>query len=497
MLFLRRLFAVRSVEAIIAELDSAPPLKRVLTASSLTAIGLGSTIGTGIFILTGTVAANHTGPALTLALLIAATGSALAAICYSEFAAMIPVSGSAYTYSYATLGEAIAWIVGWNLSLEYLMSASAVAVGWSQYVVNLLGDWGIHLPKVLTNAPLDRCVDKVLAGGQLERCDSVLITTGSIVNLPAVLVVLALGWILYIGVKESATANSIMVWIKVAVIVVFILAGLSYVDTANWHPYLPPNTGNEGEFGWSGLLRGTAIIFFSYVGFDAASTTARETRNPQRDVPLGILGALIISAVLYMAMAAVMTGMVPYTKLGGEAPVAIALDAHPQLAWLGWLVKLGAIAGMTSVILMSMLGQPRIFLAMADDGLLPPGMRKVHPKYRTPHVATTITTVLAAAIAGLFPLNILGELISMGILLAFTVVCIGVLVLRYTRPNMHRPFRVPWAPVTCVLGALICGGITKFLPDGTWRLFGVWSIIGFSIYALYGYRNSRMRAEGK
>ncbi len=254
-------------------------------------------------------------------------------------------------------------------------------------------------------------------------------TTGSIINLPAVLIVLALGWVLYIGIKESATANSIMVWIKVAVIVVFVLAGISYVDTANWHPYLPPNTGKDGEFGVSGLLRGTAIIFFSYVGFDAASTTARETRNPQRDVPLGILGALIISAVLYVAMAAVMTGMVPYQKLGADAPVAVALDAHPQLAWLGSLVKLGAIAGMTSVILMSMLGQPRIFLAMADDGLLPPGMRKVHPKYRTPHVATAITTVLAAVIAGLFPLNILGELISMGILLAFTGVCIGVLVL--------------------------------------------------------------------
>jgi basic amino acid/polyamine antiporter, APA family len=485
MSFIRKLFAVRSVESIIRELESAPRLNRVLTARSLTAIGLGSTIGTGIFILTGTVAANHTGPALTLALLIAAIGSGFAAICYSEFAAMIPVSGSAYTYSYATLGEAIAWLVGWNLSLEYLMSASAVAVGWSQYVINLLGEAGIHLPTVLTQAPLDK------------GTGSLLQLTGAIINLPAVLVVLALGWILYIGVRESATANSIMVWIKVAVIVAFILAGLSFVDTSNWHPYLPQNTGTEGEFGWSGLLRGTAIIFFSYVGFDAASTTARETRNPQRDVPLGILGALIISAVLYMAMAAVMTGMVPYQKLGGEAPVAIALDAHPQLAWLGWLVKLGAIAGMTSVILMSMLGQPRIFLAMAEDGLLPPAMRKVHEKYRTPHVATAITTVLAAAIAGLFPLNILGELISMGILLAFTVVCIGVLVLRFTQPGLHRPFRVPWAPVTCVLGAVICGGITKFLPDGTWRLFGIWSIIGFSIYAFYGFRNSRMRTEGK
>ena len=485
MSLLRRLFAVRPVEAIVAELNSAPALKRVLTASSLTAIGLGSTIGTGIFILTGTVAANHTGPALTLALLIAALGSALAAICYSEFAAMIPVSGSAYTYAYCTLGESVAWIIGWNLSLEYLMSASAVAVGWSQYVVNLLRDWGIHLPAALTNAPLDK------------GADSFLVLTGSFINLPAVLVTLGLGWVLYIGIKESATANNIMVWMKVAVIVIFILAGISYVDTANWHPYLPPNTGKDGEFGVSGLLRGTAIIFFSYVGFDAASTAARETRNPQRDVPLGILGALVISAILYVAMSAVMTGMVPYQKLGADAPVAVALDAHPQLAWLGSLVKIGAIAGMTSVILMSMLGQPRIFLAMADDGLLPPSMRKVHPKYRTPHVATAITTVLAAAIAGLFPLNILGELISMGILLAFTGVCIGVLVLRYTRPNLTRPFRVPFAAVTCVLGAIICGGITYFLPRETWLLFLIWSIIGFSIYGLYGYRNSRMRADGK
>jgi APA family basic amino acid/polyamine antiporter len=483
MALLRRLFAVRPVETIVAELNNAPPLNRVLSASSLTAIGLGSTIGTGIFILTGTVAANHTGPALTLALLIAAIGSALAAICYSEFAAMIPVSGSAYTYAYCTLGEAIAWIIGWNLSLEYLMSASAVAVGWSSYVVNLLGDWGIRLPAALTNAPLDK------------GADSFLVTTGSIVNLPAVLIVLALGWVLYIGIKESAMANNIMVWIKVAVIVVFVLAGVSYIDTANWEPYLPANRGEDGEFGMTGLLRGTAIIFFSYVGFDAASTAARETRNPQRDVPLGIIGALIISAVLYISMAAVMTGMVPYTKLGVDAPVAIALDAHPQLAWLAPLVKLGAIAGMTSVILMSMLGQPRIFLAMADDGLLPPTMRKVHHKYRTPHVATAITTVLAAVIAGLFPLDILGELISMGILLAFGGVCIGVLVLRYTRPDLQRPFRVPLAPVTCTLGAVVCLGLMKFLPDETWLLFLIWSTIGFSIYALYGYRNSRMRAQ--
>ena len=479
---LQRLFAVRSVESIIRELETGPQLKRILTARSLTAIGLGSTIGTGVFILTGTVAANHAGPALTLALLIAAVGSALAAICYAEFAAMIPVSGSAYTYAYATLGESIAWIIGWNLSLEYMISASAVAVGWSEYVVNILNEWGVHLPAVLVNAPFGKGED----GG--------LGLTGAIVNLPAVLIILALGWICYVGVRESSTANNIMVVIKVAVILVFIGAGIAFIDTKNWHPYLPPNTGKFGEFGWSGVLQGAGIIFFSYIGFDAASTTAREARNPQRDVPLGIIGALVISAILYMGMGAVMTGMVPYPQLNAAAPVAVALDAHPQLQWLGDLVKIGAIAGMTSVILMSLLGQPRILLSMAQDGLLPPVVSKVHPVHKTPHVATGWTVILAAIIAGLLPLNVLGELISIGILLAFTVVCIGVLILRYTRPEAVRPFRVPWAPFTCVMGALICGGMTYFLPADTWWRLLVWTILGFSIYGAYGYRHSRCGA---
>jgi basic amino acid/polyamine antiporter, APA family len=484
MSFIRRLFAVRSVESIVQEMEAAPKLNRVLTARSLTAIGLGSTIGTGIFILTGTVAANHAGPALTLSLLIAALGSGFAAICYAEFAAMIPVSGSAYTYSYATLGELVAWVVGWSLSLEYMMSASAVAVGWSAYVVNILGDWGIHLPAVFTSAPFGK-----MAGGSVG-------TTGAIINLPAVLVVLGLGCICYVGVRESAGANTFMVIVKVAVIVVFILAGAAFVDTSHWEPYIPPNNGEFGEFGWSGVLRGAGIIFFSYVGFDAASTTAREARNPQRDLPLGILGALAISAVLYIGMALVLTGMVPYPQLDSDAPVAVALDAHPQLAWLGTLVKIGAIAGMTSVILMSLLGQPRIFLAMADDGLLPKSMSAVHPKYRTPHIATAITVIVAAAIAGLFPLDILGELISMGILLAFTVVCVGVLVLRVTRPELPRPFRVPFAPVTCIVGAVICFGMTGFLPLETWGLFVIWSAIGLAIYVLYGFQHSKMRALG-
>ena len=482
---LRRLFAVRSVDAIARELQHAPPLKRVLGARALTAIGLGSTIGTGIFILTGTVAANHAGPALTLSLLIAALGSGLAAICYAEFAAMIPVSGSAYTYSYATLGESVAWLIGWNLSLEYMMSAAAVAVGWSEYVANMLKEWNIHLPAVLTNAPLGKGADGSLG------------FTGAWVNLPAVLIIVLLGWICYVGVRESSAANTVMVIIKVVVIGLFIAAGLAFVDVDNWSPYIPENTGTFGEFGWTGVLQGAGIIFFSYIGFDAASTTAREARNPQRDLPLGILGALLISAVLYIAMAAVMTGMVPYQQLDVGAPVAVALDAHPQIAWLGSLVKLGAIAGMTSVILMSLLGQPRILLAMADDGLLPKIISKVHPVYRTPHVATLWTVVLAALFAGLFPLNVLGELISIGILLAFTVVCIGVLVLRYTKPDLPRPFRVPAAPVTCVLGAIICGGMTYFLPSDTWWRLLVWTVLGISLYAAYGYRHSRLRAEGR
>ena len=479
---LSRLIAVRSMDAILKELEAAPPLKRVLTARSLTAIGLGSTIGTGVFVFTGQVAATNAGPALTLSLLIAALGAGLAAICYAEFAAMIPVSGSAYSYTYATLGEALAWFIGWNLSLEYLMSASAVAVSWSAYMVDLLGKFGIHLPSVLVNAPLGK-----EAGG--------LVLTGALINLPAVLIIVAMGAVCYVGIRQSSWMNTAMVLVKVAVIVVFVIAGLSYIDTANWQPYLPENTGKFGEFGFSGLLQGSAIIFFSYIGFDAASTTARETRNPQRDVPLGIFAALVISAILYVAMAAVMTGLVHYTDLNVPKPVAVALDAHPQLGWLASWVEVGVIIGMTSVILMSMLGQPRILLSMADDGLLPKKIAAVHPRYRTPHVATLLTIVIAALVAGVFPLDVLGELIVIGILLAFAVVCIGVLILRSTRPRVARPFRVPFAPLTCVLGAVICLGLTLMLPEGTWWRLIIWSVIGFSIYGFYGYHHSKLRPE--
>ena len=446
------------------------------------AIGIGATIGTGIFVLPGTVAANQSGPAITISLGIAAFGSGLAALCYAEFAAFLPVPGSAYSYTYATLGEIAAWFIGWNLLLEYGISASAVAVSWSAYVVNLLGSWGIHLPAMWTNAPLQQT-----AAGHL-------VITGAIMNAPAVLIVLALSAVCYVGIQETARVTNFMVALKIGVILIFVVAGLKFISPSNWHPYIPQNTGTFGHFGWSGVMQGAGIIFFSYVGFDTASTTALEARNPQRDLPLGIMGTLIISTVLYMAMAAVITGMISYTHLNVAAPVAAALDAHPALSWLRSLVILGTIIGMTSVILTSILGQPRILLSMADDGLLPPAMSRCHPRFKTPHVSTAVTGIGAAVIAGIFPLDVLADLISIGILLAFAVVCLGVLVMRYTRPDVHRPFRVPWAWLLCPLGAAVCFGMTYFLSNATWIRLVVWTVIGGLIYLFYGFRHSKLRS---
>jgi APA family basic amino acid/polyamine antiporter len=481
---LKQLTARKSVAAIIREIDSGPKLNRVLGPATLTSVGLGAMIGSGIFVLTGTVAAVHTGPAVTLAFLVAAIGCGLAALCYAELAAMIPVSGSAYSYTYATLGEGIAWFVGWNLALEYVMSAAAVAVGWSGYVVNLLGDVGIHLPEALTNAPVGK------------GPDNHLVATGALVNVPAVLIVALLTWVCYVGVKQSTRINNAMVLVKIAIIILFIAVGIKFVSSDLWHPYLPENTGTSGHFGISGVMQGAAIIFFAYIGFDQAATTAQEARNPQRDLPIGIIAALLISTTLYVVMAAVMTGMVSYTQLDVSAPVAVALDAHPELFWLGLPVKIGAIVGMTSVILMSLLGQPRIFMAMSRDGLLPPALQQVHPKYRTPHVATIVTGLIAAFFAGVFPLDVLGELISIGILLAFTAVCAGVLVLRRTQPDTPRPFRVPAAAFTCTAGVVVCMAMTLALPHDTWVRLAVWSVIGLALYFGYGFKHSRLRQQG-
>jgi APA family basic amino acid/polyamine antiporter len=477
--FLRQFFSVQTVREV--PVGGEGRLRRALGPLALMAVGLGATIGTGIFVFAGQVAGKHAGPALTISLIIAAVVCALAAVCYSEFASFVPVSGSAYSYAYATLGEGVAWFIGWNLMLEYVLSASAVAVSWSAYVANLLSGWGIHLPSALINAPID-------ANGKL---------TGAIINVPAILIVAAMSTVCYIGIKKSSGFNSLMVCVKVGVIVLFVLVGMHCIDTSNWHPYIPENAGEKGAYGWSGIMTGAGLILFSYIGFDTASTTALESRNPKRDVPLGILGTLVVSCILYLAMAAVLTGLVPYEKLDVAEPVALAIDLHPQLHWIGAFVKIGIIAGMTSVILMSLLGQPRILLAMADDGLLPPSMSRCHPRYRTPHVATVITGFFGALIAGLFPLDALADLISIGILLAFAVVCAGVLILRYTRPDHPRPFRVPYAPVTCTLGTLLCLGTSLFLSDGTWIRLLIWAVLGFSIYGLYGYWHSRLHKAGR
>jgi basic amino acid/polyamine antiporter, APA family len=475
----RGLLAVRPITA--TDFAAKSRLRQVLGAPALISIGLGNTIGSGIFVLTGTVAANQAGPGVTLSLLIAAIGSGLAAMCYAEFAAFLPVPGSAYSYTYATLGEAMAWFIGWNLLLEYGIGASAVAVSWSAYVVDLLADVGVKLPAVLVNAPF-----AATASGHL-------VATGAIVNAPAMLIIASLSAMLYIGTRKSVGVNNVMVVIKLAVIVIFVAAGVHYVNPSNWKPFIPANTGNFGHFGWSGIARGAGIIFFSYVGFDAASTAALEARNPQRDLPIGILGTLLISTVLYVAMSLVITGMVPYTSISADAPVGSALDAHPQLEWLSIFLKVGIIAGMTSGMLTSLLGQPRILLAMADDGLLPPAIKRCHPRFKTPHVATAVTGLAGSLVAGLFPLDVLADLISIGILLAFAVVCIGVLVLRKRCPEVARPFRVPWAPVTCTLGALVCLGLTLTLGIATWVRLAVWTALAIIIYAAYGFRHSRLR----
>ncbi len=476
------LFATKPISDL-HEAGSANELNRVLDARMLVLMGIGAIIGTGIFVLTGTAAANHAGPALVLSFIIAGIGCAFAGLCYAEFAAMIPVSGSAYSYSYATLGEGIAWFVGWNLILEYLFAAATIAVGWSGYVVSLMNQIGLHLPDGLTNAPF--------AKGATHWS---LVHTGALVNLPAVLILCVMSALCYVGIHQSARFNAIVVAIKVTVIVLFIGFGAFYVSGANWHPFIPPNTG-PGQFGWSGVVTAAGIIFFAYIGFDAVSTAAQEARNPQRDMPIGILVSLAICTVLYIAVAAVLTGMVPYLELNTPAPVAMALDRYPGLSWLAGWVKLGAIAGMTSTMLVMLLGQPRIFYAMSKDGLLPPVFAKVHPNFKTPSFSTVLTGVVAAAVAGMLPVTILGELVSIGTLMAFIVVCIGVLVLRRTRPDLKRPFRVkaPW--LVCTLGALICAYMMISLPKDTWVRLVVWTFFGLLVYVFYGRKHSALRGK--
>jgi APA family basic amino acid/polyamine antiporter len=475
------LFATKPIADYQAEASS-KHLVRALGIPALIAFGIGGIIGTGIFVLTGLAAATHAGPAIVISFVIAGIGCMFAGLCYSEFAAMVPVCGSAYAYSYATLGEVVAWFVGWNLVLEYMMASSTVAVGWSRYLVALLDVFHLHLPEALTSAPFAAAA----VGFEVHR-------TGAIINLPAILIVAAATAICYKGIKESAIVNTIIVAIKVSIVLAVIIFGAFYVNPKHWVPYIPPNTGTFGEFGWSGIWQASAIIFFAYIGFDGVSTVAQEAKNPARGIPVGMLGSLAICTLLYILMSSVMTGLVPFTQLNTAAPVVAALDPHPQLAWLKFWVIVGALAGLTSVIITMIIPQARIWLTMAHDGLLPGLFGSVHPRFRTPHIATAITGILAAIAAGLLPIGILGELVSIGTLVAFIVVCIGVIVLRFTRPDLHRPFKVPVVWFTATGGVVFCGMMAYSLPNATWWRLVLWSIVGFALYFGYGYRHSRLR----
>jgi APA family basic amino acid/polyamine antiporter len=442
---------------------------------NLTMLGIGAIIGAGIFVLTGTAAAQYAGPGIVLSFILAGFGCLFAGLCYAEFAAMIPIAGSAYTYGYATLGELVAWIIGWDLILEYLFGAATVAVGWSGYFV-------ASLPESLSQAPMN-----VVGLHTLVR------NPGGIINLPAVILVLLMTTLLVIGIRESAGFNNIIVFIKMAIVILVICFGFMYVNTANWHPFIPENTGEFGHYGLSGIVRGAAVVFFAYIGFDAVSTAAQEAKNPQRDMPIGILASLAICTVLYILMALVMTGLTSYKNLNVPQPVYVAIAAAgPALTWLTYFINIGAILGLASVVLVMLMGQPRIFFSMSRDGLLPAVFGKVHPKFQTPYVTTIVTGIVAAAVAGFFPIALLGELVSIGTLLAFVIVCVGVMVLRYARPNIPRPFRTPLVPIVPSLGILICGYMMYSLPRDTWTRLVVWMAIGLAIYFLYGKRNSRI-----
>lgn len=473
-------------------------LKRTLSARSLVALGIGAIIGAGLFSITGTAAANNAGPGITISFVIAAVACAFAGLCYAEFASMIPVAGSAYTYSYATMGEFIAWIIGWDLVLEYAVGAATVSISWSRYLVKFLGYYDIHLPAELTLSPFNSAT---LADGTIVH---------GMVNLPAVFIVVLMSLLLVKGTKESALVNGIIVALKVAVVLIFICLGWGYINYENYTPYIPANTGEFGSFGMSGIVRAAAIVFFAYIGFDAVSTAAQEAKNPKRDMPIGILVSLAICTVLYLLFAHVMTGVTSYTSFQGAdgiAPVAVAIDhmgevgangvVTPAYPWLNKAIILAILAGYSSVILVMLMGQSRVFFSMSKDGLLPKVFSAVHPKFGTPAKSNLLFMLFVSLFAAFVPADIVGEMTSIGTLLAFILVCVGVLVLRKTQPDLPRAFKTPLVPLVPILGIAACLFMMVFLPGDTWLRLIIWLGIGFIIYFGYSLKNSKLNNPNK
>jgi APA family basic amino acid/polyamine antiporter len=506
------LFRRKSITDLQREAETDRSLKRALGALNLTTLGIGAIIGTGIFVLTGTVAALNSGPAVVLSFTLAGVASIFAALCYSEFASLVPMAGSAYTYGYATLGELIAWIIGWDLILEYALGAVTVAIGWSGYVVSFLEDIGINIPGALSAARGTHLIDvpaaiagavHVKPGWQVVSDQLMGLIQGAgtdpatlsqvtaIFNLPAVIIIALVTTLLVVGIKESANVNSVIVIIKVAVVLLFIVGAAHAVNSANWHPFIPPNTGVREEFGWTGVMAGAGIVFFAYIGFDAVSTAAQEAKNPQKDMPIGIIGSLLICTVLYILVSGIATGIVPYQQLNVPDPIALAAD-RAGLGWMSTLIKLGAIAGLSSVILVMLLGQSRVFYSMSRDGLMPQFINKVHPRFQTPYITSIVTGVAVAFFAAILPIRDAASLVSIGTLLAFVIVSIGIVVLRLREPNLPRAFKTPAYMVVAPLGALSALYLMISLPWVTWRRLIVWFAIGMVLYFLYGMRHSRL-----
>ncbi len=495
-------------------------LKRALGPLNLITLGIGAIIGAGIFVLTGSAAAQYAGPAIVLSFILAGLGCVFAGLCYSEFASLIPIAGSAYTYGYATLGEIFAWIIGWDLVLEYAFGAATVASGWSGYFVSFLQDFGIHIPPQFTATPYTysghQWIPNILVQYQgrwelLTTMAPILKQNGvdpstlpqltGVFNVIAFLVICFITTILVIGIQESANFNSAIVIVKVTIVLIFIAIAGAFVlkhpglATANWHPFIPPNQGAFGEYGWSGIARAAGVIFFAYIGFDAVSTAAQEAKNPQRDMPIGILGSLVICTILYILVSGLLTGIVPYSALNVADPVAVGIDAT-GVRWGSILVKLGAIAGLGSVMLVMLLGQSRVFYSMSRDGLLPEWAGKVHPRFRTPYISSITVGLFVAVFASVVPIGILGELVSIGTLLAFVIVCAGVWILRRRRPDLHRPFKTPLVPLVPILGIAISFALMAALPLATWVRLFVWLALGMAIYFGYGRHHSHVQRLG-